>query len=173
MNPLVAINKCDVGLGLFSIRNIRRGERIFVFSGRIIPTSEAKHPEISAYTLQIGMDSFIDPEQGLGRFINHSCHPNAGIIESNIVIALQNIPINTEVRFDYSTTMLERNWTMKCACGVTQCRKIIQDFDLLPLELQKFYLEKGIVQDFIIHQLKSSSPVKLPPFTQFHPISNF
>ncbi|MEY3220570.1 MAG: hypothetical protein RIT27_1927 [Pseudomonadota bacterium] len=157
MNPLVFVNKCDVGLGLFSTKNIKKGEHIFIFSGRVIPTSEAKHPEILAYTLQIGMDSYIDPEQELGRFINHSCQPNAGIIKNNIVVALQDIPLNTEVRFDYSTTMLERHWTMKCSCGALHCRKVIEDFDLLPSKLQRHYLEMGIVQEFIVNQLRTTN----------------
>lgn len=169
MNPLVFVDNCDVGLGLFSTREIKKGETILVFSGEIISGEEGK---ISAFPIQISLHNYFDPEPP-GRFINHSCQPNAGIIKNNILIALQDIPHKTEVRFDYSTTMWERFWTMECACGATQCRKIIQDFDLLPLELQKSYLEKGIVQDFIIQQLKSSATIKLPSHTQSHQVSNF
>ncbi len=153
MNPLVFVDKCDVGFGVFASRDIRKGETIFIFSGQIVPGNIAKLPEANAYALQIDVDTYIDPQQGLGRFINHSCQPNAGIVKNNVVIALQDIPINTEVRFDYSTTMLERFWTLECACGALKCRKVIKDFDLLPLELQQYYLELGIVPDFIIQQL--------------------
>jgi uncharacterized protein len=160
MNPLVFVDECNVGLGVFASRDIKKGEAIFIFSGQIVSGSVAKLPEANAYALQIDVDTYIDPEQGLGRFINHSCQPNAGIIENNVVIALQDIPINTEVRFDYSTTMLERFWTLECACGVSQCRKVIEDFDLLPLALQQYYIALGIVPDFIIQQLNPTITAK-------------
>lgn len=154
MNPLVFIDKCDVGFGVFASRDIRKGETIFIFSGRIVHTKEAQLPEIASYAIQIDIDSYIDPEQNIGRFINHSCEPNAGLIKNNIVVAIQDIPINTEVRFDYSTAMLERFWTLKCSCGSKKCRKIIQDFDLLTSDLQQHYIELGIVPEFIIKQLR-------------------
>ena len=153
MNPLVFVDKCDVGFGVFASRDIKKGETIFIFSGQIVPGDIAKLPKSNAYALQIDVDTYIDPD-GLGRFINHSCQPNAGIIEKKVVIALENIPINTEVRFDYSTTMLERFWTLEeCTCGAPRCRKVVEDFDLLPLALQQYYLALGIVPDFIIQQL--------------------
>lgn len=152
MTPPIFIDQCNLGLGLFASRNIKRGETIFVFSGRVISDEEGK---ISPNPIQIGTHLYIDPEQGWGRFINHSCQPNVGIVKNNIVIALQNISFRTEIRFDYSTTMLERHWTMECFCGAPQCRKIIKDFDLLPLKLQQYYLKLGIVQDFIVEHVKS------------------
>jgi len=154
MNPLVFIDQCDVGLGVFASRNIKKGEAIFIFSGRIVHTKEAQLPEIAPYAIQIDVDTYIDPEQNIGRFINHSCEPNAGLIKNNLVVAIQDIPINTEVCFDYSTAMLERFWTLKCSCGSKQCRKIIQDFDLLTSDLQQYYLDLGVVPDFIIEQLR-------------------
>ena len=60
-----------------------------------------------------------------------------------------------EIRFDYSTTMLERAWELNCACGSPRCRGLIQDFDLLPIALQTFYLRLGIVQNFIVNEIES------------------
>jgi hypothetical protein len=52
--------------------------------------------------------------------------------------------------------MLERHWTMQCACGNKNCRKVITDFDLLPAKIQSKYLQLKIVFPFIVHFMEQS-----------------
>ena len=59
-----------------------------------------------------------------------------------------------ELFWDYSTSMLERHWTMICNCGNQNCRKIITDFDLLPNALQGEYIKMNIVLPFILNELQ-------------------
>ena len=82
-------------------------------------------------------------------FVNHSCEPNVGITDDLTLVTLRPIEKDEEIRFDYSTTMYERYYTMSCDCGSKICRGTIEDFDLLPDHLQKRYLKLGIVQSFI------------------------
>ena len=107
--------------------------------------------EAQAYALQIGPDRYIDTEP-LGRFTNHSCAPNAGVVEDQVLVALRPILPGEEIRFDYSTTMSENYWTLVCHCGAPECRGIIKDFHLLPTALQEQYLARRIVQAFIVRE---------------------
>jgi hypothetical protein len=102
--------------------------------------------------LQIGPDLYINPESP-GKFINHSCDPNCGLVNL-MLTAIRDIKQGEELSYDYSTTMLERHWVMNCACGYDACRKVIEDFDMLPRERQKYYMNLGVVQPFIVEFLK-------------------
>ena len=70
------------------------------------------------------------------------------------MFALTKIKAGEELFWDYSTSMLERRWTMQCECNEKNCRKKITDFDLLPTELQLKYLQMNIVLPFIAQLIK-------------------
>jgi len=112
--------------------------------------------ELEANPLQIGLTTYLDLEPP-GVFINHSCDPNAGTRGKYDVYSLRDISAGEEVRFDYSTSMSEGRWTMVCSCRASSCRGIVSDFRVLPLSLQKHYLELGIVQPFIVDELKNAN----------------
>jgi hypothetical protein len=69
------------------------------------------------------------------------------------LFTLREILPGEELLWDYSTSMFERHWTMRCHCGCKECRHVITDFDLLPLHLQKKYLRMNIVFPFIKEML--------------------
>ncbi len=95
--------------------------------------------EKECYCLQIDVDKYIIPEFPF-YFSNNSCEPNCGINNEFQFFALINIKEGEELFWDYSTSMLEKHWTMNCDCRTKSCRKIITDFDLLPKSLQEKYL---------------------------------
>jgi hypothetical protein len=64
--------------------------------------------------------------------------------------ALRPIQTGEEICFDYSTSMGEENWTMKCECGSSQCRGIVRDFKLIPVLYQHRYIMLGVVPDFLL-----------------------
>jgi hypothetical protein len=70
---------------------------------------------------------------------------------------LRDIKSGEELLWDYSTSMLERHWTMNCHCGSPLCRKVVQDFDLLPKGTQNKYLQHKIVLPFIMEMLKNNN----------------
>lgn len=152
MSDPVVVRQGDLGRGVYAGRPLRAGERILRFDGPVLTHAHVlTFGEAQAYALQIGPDEYIDT-LAPGRFTNHSCQPNAGVIENRVLLALRPIARGEEVRFDYSTTMSENHWTMACRCGAKTCRGVIRDFHLLPPELQFRYIGLGIVQQFIAQE---------------------
>ena len=140
--------------GLFASQTIYQGEEILQCTGKEISLQEAiAKGEFESDTLQVGEKKYIDFEEP-GVLVNHSCNPNAGITKNLILIAIRDISTGEEITFDYSTTMDEDYWTMKCSCGEKTCRKRVKDFKYLPKELQKKYLQLGIVKAFIEKKYK-------------------
>lgn len=150
--PNIYIDKCSFGRGIFAAQNISKGEVILIFTGKIINVDEviAKEEKEGANPLQIDTNLYIDLEEP-GVFINHHCDPNAGIVNTNVLVALMNIYKSDEIFCDYSTTMSD-TWTMECGCSSSNCRKIIKDFHYLPTNVKEKYLKLGIVQDFIVRE---------------------
>lgn len=150
----IYISEGPLGLGVFAKVPIMPMETVFYLTGKEIRFEEAAAATYGEYTIQVGVDRYIDPCSP-ARFLNHSCAPNAGFTDEICLVALRPLSPGEEIRFDYSTTMLERYWELDCSCGAPKCRKRIRDFDLLPLELQTHYLRLGIVQDFIVGEIES------------------
>jgi len=148
----IYVTRCELDRGLFAGRAFSEGEFVFRFTGPAIGFADAlAKGEAESNPLQIGPNLYIDTEAP-GVFTNHSCEPNVGIRDACEVYALHEIQRGEELRFDYSTTMSERHWTMRCLCGTPSCRGIIGDFHDLPEDLQLRYLAMGIVQPFIVEE---------------------
>lgn len=153
----VFIAGSDFGKGIFSTRDIHKGEIILKVSGKKIPFN-GRHvfdlPE--AYYLQVGVDDYILPDEPF-LYSNHACDPNSGIDSDMNLIARRFIKKGEEIFWDYSTSMLEREWTMKCMCGSPFCRHVILDFDLIPRHVQNLYLQENLVLPFIKAYLNKKS----------------
>jgi len=156
----IYIDYCELGLGVFAKTDIKKGEVIYRFTGGVIDYYEAKNipGKEECMALQIGDNKYIDTDIP-GCYINHSCEPNCAIVDDFNLIALVNIPINTELRYDYSTTM-DDGYRMECRCGKDLCRGVVEDFKKIPLSTQIKYLEKNLTMKYIhkkyghkVHQL--------------------
>lgn len=148
-DPNIYVGFCNLGYCIRAKRNISEGEFIYRFAGRTISFLETTtRGECECMSLQYEKDKYIDTEVP-GRFVNHSCEPNAGLFQNFDLKAIVDIPIHHEITFDYSTSMDEDHYQMECLCGTPSCRKIVTDFKLLPSSVQRYYLNKGIVMDFI------------------------
>lgn len=158
----VAPAPCDLGLGLFALRDFKAGELLFTFEGPLVGLEQAvAMGEREANVLQVAPQHYIDL-QPPGIFANHSCEPNAGIRNDVEAIALREIRVGQEICFDYSTTMSERRWTMQCLCGTASCRGLVTDFHELPETLRERYLSLGIVQRFIVEELRVAKQFRAP-----------
>lgn len=154
----MSVRECNLGRGLFADQNYKAGDEILRFEGRTVSGKVvATMGDEECYMIQIGPDLYLEP-RGPGRYTNHSCVPNAAIKDDSRLVALADIAENEQICFDYSTTMSENNWTMRCRCGAPTCRGVIRDFGELPLELQRRYLDLGIVQSFIVREADSAKP---------------
>jgi uncharacterized protein len=151
---LLYIAECDLGRGVFANRTIRKGELILVFGGARIDFAETKRrgPR-ECMAIQVGPDQYIDT-QPPGVFANHSCAPNAGIRNDRYLVALRDIPNGEEIRYDYSTTMDEKSFTMACRCGAPECRRVVTDFAELPAGVREYYLSRGLVMGFIARKMR-------------------
>ena len=148
------IRSSKFGKGLFAKKDIEKGTILCKATGRPMNYEETVLlQDRESHTLQIDFDKYIlcDPPF---LYSNHSCNPNCGLTSNLELVALKDIKAGDELFWDYSTSMLERHWTMKCICGENNCRDIITDFDLLPNNTQQKYLEMNIVLPFIAHFIK-------------------
>jgi SET domain-containing protein len=145
----VYINICDLGLGVFASRNIKCGEIILKFTGRHINYYQTKHlpGKDECMAIQIGIDLYIDTDLP-GCLINHSCMPNCGIVNDFFLVAMEDILKETELRYDYSTTIGD-DYRMTCKCGKSNCRTIIGNFKNLSYSCKEEYYNKNIVMNYL------------------------
>jgi hypothetical protein len=156
---LLAIRKSKFGKGLFATTTIKANTVLCNVTGPLLTFQQTLElNERESHSLQIGKDSYILCEPPF-LYSNHSCTPNCALNAQLQLFTLYSIPKGEELFWDYSTSMLERHWTMPCLCGSANCRKLITDFDLLPEKLQTFYINKAIVLPFILTLLDTYTKV--------------
>lgn len=153
------------GKGVFANKNFKSGEIIFEFHGKFFTFEELPTPynEVEDHYVQIGENLYMGPSGGIDDFFNHSCAPNAGLkIDDKKVflVAITDIKNGDEITWDYSTTMDEDDWEMNCECDSKNCRGRIRDFKYLPPEIQKKYLNLGIVPEYISKNFKKEFAAK-------------
>ncbi|GKS60260.1 SET domain-containing protein-lysine N-methyltransferase [Nitrospira sp.] len=138
------------GFGVYAARTIRRGDEILTFSGPLIDfQGTIQLGEREGDALQIRPDLYVHLTQP-GSLVNHSCAPNAGIVNDFHLIALGPIRPHEEICYDYSTSMADGHWTMVCLCGEPTCRGRVLDFHTLPETLRQAYLQRGVVQTYLV-----------------------
>ena len=154
-NPNIYADKTTVGTGVFATRDLPPTSWILTVEG---PTLSGEHPvtdlDEQGILLQTGVNEYITPKPPAS-LLNHSCEPNAGFVKDQHLVAIRPISAGDEIRFDYSTTMDEDNWTLDCQCEAPSCRGIIGDFADLPEDRRQEYLDLGIVPSFIARQYRS------------------
>lgn len=150
----IEIRDSVFGKGLFALKNIPAFTSICSIKGRSVRFKETLLlGEKESHSLQVGIDQYVLCESPF-LYSNHSCNPNCAINNNLQLFTLCTIKKDEELFWDYSTSMLERHWTMKCSCGQNNCRKVVSDFDLLPPLLQQQYINMNIVLPFILEELQ-------------------
>jgi len=127
------------GKGVYALRPIAEGERVFEYRGEVITWEEAlaRHPHDPAqpdhtFYFHIDDEHVIDGNVGgnASRWINHACRPNCEADEEGgrvYIRALRPIAAGEELFFDYAL-MLEGRHTAKvkkqyeCRCADPACR---------------------------------------------------
>lgn len=153
----VLVRPARNGAGLFAAKEFRAGRTIIKIAGRIV------HHHVLWKTrgtfadncFRFGPETYLDPGDELGRYLNHSCEPNAGIRKSNnqlFLFAAEDVKAGKEIVIDYSTILGDDDiWTMGCDCGRRACRKRIRRFGSLAPALKERYLERGLVPKYIVN----------------------
>ena len=144
----------STGFGVFTSVDIPPNSPLCEVKGKLLPRSNlegyANHPAL----VQVGQDHFYGPSGEVDDYFNHSCNPNCTLHIVGfraIYYSLYQIPKNSELTFDYSTTStdLKDEWLMNCQCGFVNCRKEISGFSYLPDQIKKEYKEKNIFPYYI------------------------
>jgi SET domain-containing protein len=157
------VKQSNNGLGLFAKKDFKKGEIILEFIGKIMCDHELdkiknpkKRKKIDDYSLQIGEHIYLigtgEDKNIYDDFINHSCDPNAYIkIWGNkvLLVALKKIKKGAEITYDYSTTMYNDPWSIKCNCQSKICRGYIKEFRYLPRKIKDKYYQMNILPDYI------------------------
>ena len=158
----VKVKPARIGMGLFAARSFDAGDDILHIAGRVVRHEvlwKRRGSTFSANCLRFGPETYLDPGDGPGRYINHSCEPNAAIrkvANRLFVFATRRIARGAEVTFDYSTTIGDDDiWTMRCRCGTPRCRGTVRSFGALPADLRERYLTRGMVPGYIVRTLSS------------------
>jgi hypothetical protein len=140
---------------VFALHAISEGANICTVSGKPIYFEETLElGSKESFAFQVGKALYIYLDEPY-RYFNHSCDPNCGITPDLKMITLKPIAKNEELRWDYSTSMLEHHWVMKhCNCKSENCRHTVADFTTLPKKQQQYYLRRKVVQQFIVDVLE-------------------
>lgn len=147
----------DKGAGVFAAQILHAGSEVLRFSGPVLSTADVPfpiQPEDDHY-LQIGPETYLGPSGAEDDLVNHSCDPNCLVRIDDwgaVLIALKDIPVDTEITFDYSTTSTDnpKSWVLWCLCGSPQCREMISGFHLLPEPTRLKYIENGMVPLYVV-----------------------
>lgn len=140
--------------GIFAAEPIKKGEQIISFGGALLHRSKV---DFDDYHLQISPDLYLGPSGGLDDYINHSCAPNACFQDGLNLVALNDIAINDEITWDYSTAIDEADFEgFPCSCAAATCRGIVTSFRhlsqkdklrLFPNLLPYLKIQYGIIKE--------------------------
>ncbi len=154
------LGKNHLGYAVFAGKNFNKNEVLCQFEGEIVPkrdTPKRLAHEEDRY-VQVGTNEFMGPSGLVDDYINHSCDPNSGLRFSEtgiLLVAIKNIQIGDEITWDYSTTLYDNPWKMRCDCRTRKCRKIISDFTLLDPKIQKKYRDLDIIPPYLKEYMDS------------------
>jgi hypothetical protein len=146
------------GRGIVAVRPFRAGALVCRIGGRLVDSSELwrwwdRDPRRAANCLRFDADRYLDPGEGIGAFLNHSCRPNTRIAPVGRFLelrALGPIPAGAEVTNDYSTLLGPDDvWTMRCNCGERGCRRTVRRVDRLSAATHRRYRAFRMVPAFI------------------------
>ena len=138
VNAFCEIRRSPIhGLGVFSSRSIRKGTRMIEYIGELIDKEESNRRGLelfeesqktggaSVYIFDLNESNDLDGNKPYNdaRLINHSCEPNAEMVNEDDhlwLFALRDIRPGEEITFDYGYD-LEHFMDHPCRCGTAGC----------------------------------------------------
>ena len=135
--PPVEVREGHLGMGLYAMRRLAKGELILRGWGDPLPHR-------TQHSIQVNADQHILPHTPL-HLLNHSCAPNCGLlvrrgVEELQVHALRAIAAGEELTIDYETFEEEIHFMPGlCLCNSPSCRGRITGYRNLPRTLREAY----------------------------------
>jgi len=138
---------------MFAIRKIRKGTRIIEYVGELVDKDESNRRGLelfeksrqtggaSVYIFDLNEKWDLDGDKSYNdaRLINHSCDPNAEMVNEDdrlFLFALRDILPEEEITFDYGYD-IEHFLDHPCRCGTPQCVGYIVSRSQWPLLKRK------------------------------------
>lgn len=120
-NELAIVKRSKAGLGLFAVAEIPKGTKIVEYTGEIISNEDDDLID-GKYLFDLNDEYTIDgrSRENLGRYVNHSCRPNASAVVLGgeaWIVARRKIKPGEEIAFDYGKAYFEQHIAPKgCKC---------------------------------------------------------
>jgi uncharacterized protein len=126
---LFRVGRSNTGLGLFAVTKITRRTTIVAYSGLLIRNEEADERERlynSRYMFYLDRHWTIDgtTRRNLGRYVNHSCEPNAEPVKRKrriVFVASRVIKPGEEITIDYGEEYYEHFFKARGGCKCAPC----------------------------------------------------
>jgi uncharacterized protein len=138
LHPNIQLVENEVihGKGLVAVGPIRKGEIVSRLEPDqptylikdVITWSQEDQDKLLHYGYQCREDLIVE-EQGVEKYMNHSCDPNTYWLDDDTMIASRDIQPGDEITFDYATTEITIPYEMDCRCGAAICRKRVTHLD--------------------------------------------
>jgi SET domain-containing protein len=124
------IGRATTGLGLFATKKIARRAAIVTYAGKMITTAEANRRERrfnARYMFEVNRHWTIDgsSRRNLGRYVNHSCAPNAEAVMRKrkiVFVAARTIAPGEEITVDYGEEYFA-HFFKTAGCRCTACER--------------------------------------------------
>lgn len=139
------------GLGVFTNRNIKKGETVMIWGGVLINRDEYEdtwEKYRNQSVVQIDEEHYLglpieDVSESLDEHLNHSCDPNTWLTDEVTVVALRDILANEEITMDCALWNDDDSEEYSdddiCMCGASNCRKKLTAHDWKIPFLQEMY----------------------------------
>lgn len=130
------------GFGLFTTDNISKDETLIVFGAKYTDKIGARiAKENGFYVIQLdeNLFSYEIPRTSNTWFVNHSCDPNAGMLDFCSIISIRDINQDEEITLDYVMLDDADSESFDCNCKTALCRRKVTPNDWKLLNLQKKY----------------------------------
>lgn len=120
------VKKSATGLGLFSNIQIKKGEFVIEYTGKVMTSKEANEKG-GKYLFEINSRTTIDGSgrENLARYINHSCRPNceATIKNKHIIISsIKEIKPGEELSYNYGKEYFNE-YIKPFGCKCAHCKQ--------------------------------------------------
>jgi SET domain-containing protein len=131
------------GCGVYALAQIKAGELISLWGGRIVRGDELDPgmPRFTERVLQVDEDLYLltAEDKEPNDCFNHSCDPNLGFFGQIGLVSMRVIETGEEVTFDYAMSDGGPYDEFECLCGSPNCRKIVTGNDWKLSELWHKY----------------------------------
>jgi SET domain-containing protein len=151
----LTVRRARNGVGIFAARSFPASTRLFEVTGKKVQClDDDDMDEVERdNTFRYSLNWYISPTNSIGKFLNHSCKPNAALrkIGTHLyIVSVEPIAAGAEIVVDYSTfTASDDVWELKCNCGEKMCRKKVGNIKTLPKALRASYRTKKIIPSYI------------------------